>query len=69
MVMPDMDGASAFRELRAVDPGAKVLLCSGFSQNGFAGIEQLVSSGAVGFVQKPFNRASIGASIKRALAS
>jgi CheY-like chemotaxis protein len=33
MIMPDMEGAKAFEELKAINPDVKVLLCSGYTLN------------------------------------
>jgi CheY-like chemotaxis protein len=67
MIMPKMGGREVFQTLKMINPEVKVLLCSGFSQNGFAGIEELLRKGAVEFVQKPFSRQAMGLAIKRAL--
>jgi CheY-like chemotaxis protein len=68
MVMPKMSGSEIFQALRTIDPSVKIILCSGYSQNGFAGIENLLREGAAGFVQKPFTRQTIAMSIKKILA-
>jgi len=67
MIMPKMGGREVFQNLRTIDPEARILLCSGFGQNGFAGIEELLRKGAVQFVQKPFSRHEIGLALKKAL--
>jgi len=67
MIMPKMGGREVFQTLKMINPEVKVLLCSGFSQNGFAGIEELLRKGAVEFLQKPFSRQAIGLAIKKAL--
>ena len=66
MIMPKMGGREVFQSLKVINPEVKVLLCSGFSQNGFGGIEELLRNGAVEFVQKPFSRQAIGLAIKKA---
>ncbi|MEJ5358068.1 MAG: ATP-binding protein [Desulfobacterales bacterium] len=53
MVMPGMGGGELFDRLRAIDPGVKVLLASGFNLNGQAA--EILSRGCRGFIQKPFN--------------
>ena|GEM_PF-4886713 len=50
--MPDMDGPACFRGIRAVDPDARVVICSGFSRD--ANIDTLLAAGARGFVTKPY---------------
>lgn len=67
MIMPKMGGSEVFQALRTIKPDVKVILCSGYSHNGFAGIDKLLKSGAAGFVQKPFTRHSIAQAIKKAL--
>jgi PAS domain S-box-containing protein len=53
MIMPDMSGGRTFDALKAVDPGVKVLLASGYSINGQA--TEIMSRGCNGFIQKPFD--------------
>lgn len=67
MIMPGMGGNEVFQVLRTMKNDVKVLLCSGYSQNGFAGIDELLKRGAVGFIQKPFTRQTIAIPIKKAL--
>ncbi|MDA8079330.1 MAG: response regulator [Nitrospiraceae bacterium] len=69
MVMPKMSGTEVFQALRTINPAVKILLCSGYSQNGFAGIDELLRRGAAGFIQKPFSRQNIGIAIKKALSA
>jgi len=52
MSMPGMGGAECFRQLRAIDPGARVLLVSGYAMQDE--IRQCLQDGACGFVAKPF---------------
>ena len=67
MIMPKMGGGEVFQALRTIDPHVHVLLCSGYSQNGFAGIDELLKRGAAGFLQKPFSRQTVAMAIKKAL--
>ncbi len=67
MIMPQMGGSEVFQALRTIKPDVKVMLCSGYSHEGFAGIDNLLKNGALGFVQKPFTRHSIAQAIKKAL--
>jgi CheY-like chemotaxis protein len=68
MIMPGLGGEQVFQELLRISPDTRVVLCSGYSQNGYAGIRRLIAEGAAGFVQKPFTLQAIGAAIKDALA-
>jgi len=68
MIMPKMGGSEVFQALRTINEDVKILLCSGYSKNGFAGIDELLKRGAVGFIQKSFSRQTIAVAIKRAMA-
>ncbi len=65
MMMPDLDGVEVFRELRKLDPRLRVLLFSGYSQQGAA--DTLIQEGAMGFVEKPPRRDSLLRAVRRAL--
>ncbi|MBI5015514.1 MAG: response regulator [Deltaproteobacteria bacterium] len=65
MVMPEMNGATAFSEIRAVDPEARILLCSGYDEEEY--FNDLFEKGAVGFVQKPFRFAELFRKVEAAL--
>jgi len=66
LVMPEMGGAEAFGELRAIDPRVPILLCSGYSKEGTA--QELLARGAAGFLQKPFNREQLVSALNKAVA-
>ena len=51
-IMPEMDAWDVFTVLKKVNPDVRVLIVSGYSEEG--GIGELLSAGAKGFVQKPF---------------
>ncbi len=67
MIMPKMEGSEVFQALKTIKSDVKIILCSGYSSNGFAGIDKLLKSGANKFIQKPFTRHSIAHAIKKAL--
>jgi len=52
LVMPGMGGGELFDQLKAINPGVKVLLSSGYSINGQA--SAIMKKGCRGFIQKPF---------------
>ncbi len=62
MTMPRMSGEETFRELRRLRPDVRVLLTSGYNEqdatNRFAG------KGLAGFIQKPFQVASLIAKVR-----
>jgi two-component system, cell cycle sensor histidine kinase and response regulator CckA len=61
LVMPKIDGKTTFRQLKQIDPAIKVLLLSGFSIDGDA--QQLLKEGALGFLQKPFQKSELVAKL------
>jgi CheY-like chemotaxis protein len=67
MIMPKISGSEVFQALRSLKPDIKVILCSGYSNEGFAGIDKLLKSGASGFVQKPFTSKTIATAVKNVL--
>lgn len=52
MIMPGEGGEGVFERLKALDPGVKVLLSSGYSINGKAAT--IIERGCSGFIQKPY---------------
>jgi signal transduction histidine kinase/CheY-like chemotaxis protein len=64
--MPGLSGIETFGPLTAAQPGARVVLCSGYELEGAA--RRLLDSGAAEFVQKPFRLEDLTAAIQRALA-
>lgn len=55
MVMPDMNGLDTFREIRKCDPGAKVVLFTGYFRDAERVIMQGVREGMIDeFIRKPY---------------
>ncbi|MFC1554553.1 PAS domain S-box protein [candidate division KSB1 bacterium] len=52
MIMPEQAGRETNLALRKMDPNVKVILSSGYSQNGKA--TQILNEGVLGFIQKPY---------------
>ena len=52
IVMPDMGGIEAVREICKNDPGAKILMCSAMGQQAL--VVEAIQAGAKDFVVKPF---------------
>lgn len=65
MIMPKMDGHECFLQLKAINPGVRAVLSSGFSQEGSA--QRVLDDGGKGFVQKPYRLQEIGEAIHRAI--
>lgn len=65
MTMPRMGGAEAFRRIRALHPGVRVLLTSGYSQK--ESMESLTDLPPDGFLQKPFRVRELVAMARKVL--
>lgn len=52
MIMPEVNGVEAFRQMKQLDPQAKILLSSGYTQESEA--QSILNEGALGFIQKPY---------------
>ena len=52
ITMPEKDGLTALRELIALDPAAKVVICSALAQE--SKVLEAVKAGAKDFIAKPF---------------
>jgi len=65
MIMPDVSGSQTYDLLRKVAPGIKVLLSSGYSIEAQA--QKMLARGCKGFLQKPFDAATLSAVLHRSL--
>ena len=52
MIMPGLAGKETYFELKKINPEVKVLLISGYSQDGK--VIEILQEGFLGFIQKPF---------------
>ncbi len=53
MMMPVMDGETAFYRMKIANPDQKVLICSGYSETG--SVKSMIDAGALGLLAKPFS--------------
>jgi PAS domain S-box-containing protein len=65
LTMPHMDGEETFRELRALDPSARVVMSSGYSETDITA--HLGGEGLAGFLQKPYTRTQLAEAVRSAL--
>ncbi len=65
LTMPRMDGEQTFRELRGIDPGIRVVMCSGYSSQDIAA--RFESGDLAGFIQKPYKLDDLERAIQDAL--
>ena len=65
MVMPEMDGISAVKQIVAHDPLAKVVMCTSMGQQAL--VVEAIQAGAKSFVTKPFQPPKILETIEKVL--
>ncbi|MEE8060250.1 MAG: response regulator [Gemmatimonadales bacterium] len=65
IVMPDMGGIEAVREICQKDPEAKVLMCSAMGQQAL--VVEAIQAGAKDFVVKPFQPSRVLEAVQRVL--
>ena len=65
LTMPKMDGEEAFRLLRSACSDVRVILCSGYNEQDVT--QRFVGKGLAGFVQKPFEYATLAAKLREAI--
>jgi two-component system chemotaxis response regulator CheY len=66
IVMPDMGGIEAVREICKSDPEAKILMCSAMGQQAL--VVEAIQAGAKDFVVKPFQPSRVLEAVQRVLA-
>lgn len=65
IVMPDMGGIDAVREIIKEDPEARILMCSAMGQQGL--VVEAIQAGAGDFVVKPFQPSRVVEAVQRLL--
>jgi two-component system chemotaxis response regulator CheY len=57
IVMPNLDGVSALKQIIRSDPKARVVMVSAVNQRGK--LAECIQAGAIDFIVKPFEKASL----------
>ncbi|MEL3957233.1 response regulator [Caldifermentibacillus hisashii] len=65
ITMPEVDGIAALKQIRAIDPNAKVIMCSAMGQQ--AMVIDAIQAGAKDFIVKPFQADRVLEAIKKTL--
>ena len=63
ITMPEMDGIEALKKIKALDPNAKVIMCSAMGQQ--AMVIEAIQSGAKDFIVKPFQAERVLEAVKK----
>ena len=66
ILMPDMGGIEAVREIMRIEPRARVLMCSAMGQQSL--VLDAIRAGAKDFVVKPFQPSRVIEAVQRVLA-
>ncbi len=65
ITMPEMDGINALKEIKKVDPAAKIIMCSAMGQQ--AMVIDAIQAGAKDFIVKPFQADRVLEAINKTL--
>jgi len=63
ITMPEKDGITAVKEIRRIDPNAKIIMCSAMGQQ--AMVIDAIQAGACDFIVKPFQQDRVLEAIRK----
>jgi two-component system chemotaxis response regulator CheY len=63
--MPNKDGLETLKEIKAMDPGATIVMCSAMGQETM--VMDSIKSGAKDFIVKPFKPERVLSTVKKIL--
>lgn len=63
ITMPEMDGIEAVKQIKAINPAAKVIMCSAMGQQSM--VMDAIKAGAKDFIVKPFQADRVLEAIKK----
>lgn len=67
ITMPEMDGIAALKEIKKVDGGAKVVMCTAMGQKNM--VVEAIQAGAKDFIVKPFQADRVLDAVSKQLAA
>lgn len=65
ITMPEMDGITAVKAIRKLDPAARIIMCSAMGQQ--AMVIEAIQSGARDFIVKPFQADRVVEAVRKAV--
>ncbi len=65
ITMPEVDGIQAVKEIKKINPNAKIVMCSAMGQQ--AMVIESIQSGAKDFIVKPFQADRVLEAVKKAV--
>ena len=63
ITMPEMDGITALKKIKMIEPNAKIIMCSAMGQQ--AMVIDAIQGGAIDFIVKPFQEDRVLESLQR----
>jgi two-component system chemotaxis response regulator CheY len=66
ITMPEVDGIAALKQIKSINPNAKVIMCSAMGQQ--AMVIDAIQAGAKDFIVKPFQADRVIEAIRKTLA-
>ena len=66
IIMPEMGGIEAVKQITQTDPAARILMCSAMGQQAL--VQEALQAGARDFVVKPFQPSRVLEAVQRVLA-
>lgn len=67
ITMPEMDGLTALKEIRSLDPNARVIMCTAMGQKNM--VVEAIQAGAKDFIVKPFQPERVIEAVNKLLAA
>lgn len=67
ITMPEMDGLTALKEIRSLDPNARVIMCTAMGQKNM--VVEAIQAGAKDFIVKPFQPERVMEAVNKLLAA
>ena len=64
ITMPELDGVAALKEIKKINPNAKVIMCSAMGQQSM--VMDAIQAGAIDFIVKPFETDRVIKSLDKA---
>jgi len=65
ITMPEMDGIQAVKEIKKIDPSARIVMCSAMGQQQM--VMEAIQAGARDFIVKPFDVTRVVQAVTKAL--
>ena len=63
IIMPEMNGIEALKEIKKIDPNAKVIMCTAVGQEQM--VKTAIKFGAKGYIVKPFQAPKVIEELKK----